>query len=135
MSQCQKCKAIVNQKWTECLVCGCPVDGCELSPIESIPMPKSADPETEYARAQRQAIIDEDGGPSEPQNRHITRQVDSKVLGRTVDMVLDRDKPNDVIFDGVPYTMAEMRRLKGLGRESLIVAHDVKREFKGEVMP
>ena len=72
---------------------------------------------------------------TEPDSQIITRQVDSKVLGRVVDMVLDRHKPNDVIFDGVHYTTAEMAKLKGLDRESLIVAHDIKREFEGGVKP
>jgi hypothetical protein len=116
MKKCSKCNAIINPRWAQCLACGYALDGAPAGDIET-------------------ALIKHDGGPSGPQDRVITRQVDSKVLGRTVDMVLDRDKPNDVIFDGVPYTMDEMSRLKGLDRESLIVAHDVKREFRGEVMP
>ena len=68
-----------------------------------------------------------------PENRYIKRQMDSKVLGRVVEIVLDRRYPNAMIFDGVPYTMDEMRKLKGLDRDSLIAAHNIKREFHGEV--
>jgi hypothetical protein len=74
-----------------------------------------------------------DGAPAEPQKRLISRLVDSKVLGRTVDMALDRDDPNAVIFDGVRYSMAEITKLKTLDWENLLVAHMVKREFKGTV--
>ena len=70
-----------------------------------------------------------------PDSQFITCQVDSKVLDRVVDMVLDQRKPDDVIFDGVAYTIDELRQLKNLDRESLIAAHNVKREFQAEVMP
>lgn len=88
--------------------------------------------EAEYAREERLAIQAES---IEAENgRIITRQVDSKVLGRVVEMVLDRDNPDNVIFDGVPYTMDEMRRLKKLDKESLRSAHELKREFGGNVL-
>jgi hypothetical protein len=58
--------------------------------------------------------------------------MDSKVLGRVVEIVLDRRHPNAMIFDGVPYTMDEMRKLKGLDRDSLIAAHNIKRAFQGK---
>ena len=72
-------------------------------------------------------------GNTDPENRYVKRQMDSMVLGRVVEIVLDRRHPNGIIFDGVPYTMDEMRKLKGLDRDSLIAAHNIKREFHGEV--
>jgi hypothetical protein len=70
---------------------------------------------------------------SEAQGESNVRLFNSKALGRVVEVVPDRRHPNAMLFDGVQYKMDEMRKLKELDRDSLIAAHDVKREFQGEV--
>jgi hypothetical protein len=62
MGQCQKCNAMINQKWTECLACGCPVSGGA--------MPEPADA-VEYP---------------------VAIQMDSLTLGATVDVLLWPDR-------------------------------------------
>ena len=62
-----------------------------------------------------------------------TSQFNSKALGRVVEIVVDPRHPDNITFDGVPYTKEEMQRLKHLDRESLIAAHNAKRVFEGEV--
>jgi hypothetical protein len=134
MSQCQKCKAMVNQKWVECLVCGCPVDGCELSSIESIPMPKPEDPETEHVRAEREAIVLVDGEPDiGPVEYPVEVKMDSSILGATVDVLLWPDRAE---VDGVQYTNDELKNLLSRNRDrgTMVAAHEAKRTFGGDVL-
>jgi hypothetical protein len=106
MGQCQKCNAMVNEKWAACLVCGCPVDGCESSPIESEP----ADT-VEYP---------------------VAIQMDSLTLGATVDLLL---WPDRTMVDGTPYNKQELADLisRDISAADLRIIHNVKREFNGEM--
>jgi hypothetical protein len=62
-----------------------------------------------------------------------THHIDSKALGRTVELVVNTDNPHFMLFDGVQYTRFEMDRLKGLSNADLRTAHDIKRIFDAEI--
>lgn len=69
----------------------------------------------------------------DPCQNQVTCSVESAILERAAKMVLDPNTPDQVVFDGVTYTMVEISKLKTLDRESLIAAHNVKSMFGGTV--
>ena len=114
MSQCQKCKAMVNQKWTECLVCGCAVAGG--------PMP-----------TERKASFDVDGGQDKPNTGPVDVVMDSPIIG-TVPVALS---PNQAVVDGVIYSKAELADLlsRSLTTSEIERIHETKRSFDGKILP
>ena len=63
----------------------------------------------------------------------IIHHMESAVLGRTVKMILDVSKADQVVFDGATYTLDEIRKLKSLDRGHLIQCHNVKTIFEGAI--
>jgi len=68
-----------------------------------------------------------------PDMRTVT--VLSRVLNREVFISWEGDKPETVLFEGMPYTLDEIAKLKEmpLTPEDLRTIHRVKTEFKGEI--
>jgi len=109
MSQCQKCKAIINSKWAECIACGCPIDESDCSQNE-------------------RAAIQAEGGPSFP----VAMVLEGSILGAAVDVLL---WPDRATVAGVEYSNDELKNLisRGLPAADLQTIHEVKKSFNGEV--
>jgi len=94
-----------------------------------------SDPEREYARAERQAIIDADGGQDNqiPYTGPVDVVMDSAILEGVVDVILE---PDQTTVDGVRYTNDELKDLlsRRLNRDEIRNAHEVKRAFGGVVI-
>ena len=110
MDKCQKCKAIVNPKWTNCMACGCPI--------------KNPD-------------NDADGGQGVPcidVEYPISVKMKSAILGRDVKVNL---WPDRATVDGTEYSLSELDDLirRKLSHEDLRTVHCVKQDFEGAVIP
>ena len=67
-----------------------------------------------------------------PKTKTSAWLIDSEILGRLT-IAYDETEPGPVLVDGTKYTKAEIEKLKGLDRESILAAHNIKAIFQGAV--
>jgi hypothetical protein len=89
--------------------------------------------EKDFARVEREAIVDADGGvESMPVEYPVEVKMESAILGATVDVMLWPDRAE---VDGTIYTNKELTELKsrGLSAADLQTIHEAKKQFDGEI--
>jgi hypothetical protein len=90
--------------------------------------------EAEFAKDERQAIIDVGGGQdSGPVEYPVEVKIESAILGAAVDVML---WPDHATVDGVEYSKQELADLlsRGISAADLQTVHRVKHDFEGEVI-
>jgi len=91
-------------------------------------------PDTEFARDEREAIIDVDGGPKVRTSFPVSIAMDSPILGGAVDVMLCPDRAE---VAGITYSNDELKDLlsRGLAADDLRAVHETKNAFGGGVIP